>query len=226
MERAIVSFSGGADSTTLLYSMRSILKPENVLPMYFDYGQRHKTGELHAVHNICEALRIECVLMDAFNLTRFGRSPLTDLRMAVPRQVDGKQAETVVPYRNSFFILSAAAYAVTNGYDTICIGATKEDLAAYPDCRPAYFDAMQQLLRLGDRGHNLTIYTPWIEWTKAQVVHLGITTHEVPYSLTHTCYQGKYQDPCRVCDACKEREAGFRALNMQDPLYAKQDQIS
>jgi len=219
MKRVLVSFSGGADSTTLLYSCLENYEQENVKPVYFNYGQRHYPGEIEAVRSICAK---EGLIPKEFkfDLTQFGRSPLTDPNIKVPTQAQKNQAITVVPYRNSFFILHMAALAVVEGYDILALGSTYEDLAEYPDCRPEYFDQMQSVLRLADKHYHIEIYTPYVDVLKKEVIKEGLALG-VPYELTHTCYEGRYQDPCRVCDACKEREASFEANDEQDPLLWK-----
>lgn len=216
MKKAIVSFSGGADSTTLLYYCMDAFDKENVKPVYFSYGQRHYPGEIDAVNAICAKEGLEFKHFH-FDLAQFGRSPLTDPNIKVPAQYEHNQAITVVPYRNSFFILFMAALAVTAGYDVIALGPTYEDLAEYPDCRPEFFDSMQSTLRLGDKHHHIELYTPYADVLKKDVVKEGLELN-VPYGLTHTCYEGRYKDPCRVCDACKEREASFEANGVRDPL--------
>jgi len=214
--RVLVSFSGGADSITLLYKSITWYGKENVQPMYFHYGQRHGPGEQEAVKAVDKLLELNTVHF-TFDLTQFGRSALTDPTIPVPAQSEGRQAITVVPYRNSFFILHAAAYAVTHDFDTIALGSTFEDLAEYPDCRPIYFDAMQTALQLGDRHHNLMLWAPYSTVRKKYVITEGLRM-KVPYEISHTCYEGVYMKPCRVCDACKEREGSFLDNGITDPL--------
>ena len=216
MKKVLVSFSGGADSTTLLYSCIEDFGKENVKPVFFSYKQRHYPGEIEAVRVICDEVGLQYKFFD-FDLKQFGRSPLTDPNIKVPTQTQKNQAITVVPYRNSFFILHMAAFAVVEGYDILALGSTFEDLAEYPDCRPEFFDQMQTVLRLGDKHHHIEIYTPYVDVFKKEVIAEGLEL-KVPYELTHTCYEGRYQDPCRVCDACMEREASFKANNVRDPL--------
>lgn len=119
------------------------------------------------------------------------------------------------------FAVMAAAYATVHGFDAIALGPTMEDLPEYPDCRPEYFDALQRALRLADRHHHLDIVTPYITTWKKEVITIGLGL-DVPYHLTHTCYEGRWLDPCRMCDACKEREASFLANNTTDPILTAQ----
>ncbi len=219
MSKVLVSFSGGADSITLLYKAIALYGKENVQPMYFHYGQRHAPGEQEAVKALSDKLGLN-TLHFKFDLTQFGRSALTDIDIDVPAQSEGRQGITVVPYRNSFFILHAAAYAVTHDFDIIALGSTFEDLAEYPDCRPEFFSAMLTTLRLGDRHHHIELWTPYANVRKKDVIAEGLDM-EVPYEWSWTCYIGKWNYPCRICDACKEREASFEANGVKDPLLVR-----
>ena len=214
--KIVISFSGGADSTTLLYDAIEMRGINNVQPLYFFYGQKHAPGEREAVKAISQELGIYVPEL-LIELKQFGRSPLVDFSTPVPTQAEGKQASTVVPFRNTMFLVYAAAWVTVNGFDDIGLGPTLEDLAEYPDCRPAYFEAMQAALRLADRHHHLTLEVPYIDLRKSDVIEMGLAL-KVPYHLTHTCYNGVWQKPCRTCDACKEREASFHANGMVDPL--------
>jgi len=214
--KLVVSFSGGADSTTLLYEAIHMRGKENVQPLYFFYGQKHAPGEREAVKAIGKELGIAIPEL-GIDLKQFGRSPLTDHSIPIPTKEQNKQASTVVPFRNTMFLVMSAAYATVNDFDDIGLGPTREDLPEYPDCRPAYIDAMQWALRLGDRHHHLNIETPYIDMWKSDVIEQGLSLN-VPYHLTHTCYNGVWQQPCRECDACRERADSFTANGVVDPL--------
>lgn len=216
MKRVLVSFSGGADSTTLLYDCFARYRKENVEAIHFDYGQRHAEGERRAVVAI-EKHAQKYIETLGFDLKQFGRSPLVDMDLAVPAQAEKKQGITVVPYRNSMFLVLAAAYATVHEFDTIAFGATYEDLAEYPDCRPDYFSAMQHAMRLADRHYHLEIFVPYNSIRKKEVIKRGLQVR-APYELTHTCYEGHYLKPCHVCDACCEREQSFVDNGVTDPL--------
>lgn len=219
--KILLSFSGGADSASLLFDLYKDYSVGNViLPVYFFYGQKHSPGEKQAIFSILDTLKGKGILplrVINFDLSQYGRSALTQTEVPVPKQSEGKQGTTVVPFRNSHFILNLATIAVVEGFDTIALGPTKEDLPEYPDCRPEFFSAMQKALRLGDRAHDLTLYTPYVSMWKREVIAEGVK-NGVPYGITHTCYNGVYQKPCRECDACKEREASFSANGLTDPL--------
>jgi len=220
--KVLVAFSGGADSTTVLYLAIRKFGKANVRPVYFYYGQKHSPGEQQAVNILLGdrgcGLRMHYDRIE-FDLSKFGRSVLTTTE-PVPSQSENKQASTVVPYRNTMFAVQLACKAVTEGYDVIALGPTWEDLAEYPDCRPEYFKALQKLLRLGDRHHHLEVWTPYVFSHKADVVNEGLQM-DVPYEWTWTCYNGIWDHPCRTCDACKEREASFDANGVPDPLLQR-----
>jgi len=214
--RAVIALSGGADSATMLYL--AIATCHEVHAISVNYGQRHKK-ELECAKALCQELNIKHTIID-FDLTQFGGSPLVDFSMGVPAQADMKQATTVVPYRNSFIILLAAAYAKANNLNTIYIGATYEDLANYEDCRPVFFDAFENAARLGGTIHDLKIDTPFIDMTKERIIQLGHHRLSVPYEKTWTCYEGG-DEPCMQCDACRERMEAFRLNGIYDPLISE-----
>ncbi len=215
--KAVVCFSGGADSTTVLYL--ALQECDEVHAFSVDYGQRHKK-ELDCTKEIVKRLGIPHKIVQ-FDLTSIGGSPLTDKLMDIPNQDERKQGTTVVPYRNMLLATLAAAYARTNGLNIIYMGPTYEDLENYPDCRPAFFESLQKTLRLGDKIYDLIIRTPFIRTTKDEIIRIGKRLN-VDYSKTWTCYAGK-DYPCLKCDACRERMWSFRANCMKDPLVKDED---
>lgn len=215
--KAVVLFSGGADSTTVLYL--ALQEAEVVHALSIDYGQRHKK-ELIKAAEITTTLKIPHVIMRV-PLEGFGGSPLTDKSMAVPDQAANQQAITVVPFRNTIFATLAAAYAKTHDLNTIYMGPTYEDLANYPDCRPVFFDSLNETLMLGDTIHDLLIRTPFMGATKDTVIRAG-NRLGIDYAKTWTCYKGE-EKPCMKCDACRERMLSFKLNNMKDPLIDDAD---
>ncbi|KKL92549.1 hypothetical protein LCGC14_1883570 [marine sediment metagenome] len=142
--KAVVALSGGADSATILYL--AIQQCDEVHAISINYGQRH-VKELECAKKLCELNNIKHTIVP-FDLTVFGGSPLTDETMEVPSQSAQNQSATVVPYRNTFIAMIAAAYCKANGFNIIYMGPTYEDLANYEDCRPVFFEALQQLVLL------------------------------------------------------------------------------
>ena len=210
--RAVVTLSGGADSATILYL--AMQECDEVHAISINYGQRH-IKELDCAKKLCELNNIKHTIIP-FDLTIFGGSPLTDKNMEVPSQASQNQSVTVVPYRNTFIAMIAAAYCKANDLNTIYMGPTYEDLENYEDCRPAFFKALQQLVLLAGTVHDLEIRTPFITICKQQIVQIGQML-QVPYDKTWTCYLGE-DEPCMVCDACRERMESFRVNDIRDPL--------
>ncbi|MEA3421822.1 MAG: 7-cyano-7-deazaguanine synthase QueC [Acidobacteriota bacterium] len=215
--RAVVCFSGGVDSTTVLHLASN--EAEVVHALSIDYGQRHKK-ELDKAKEITKMMKIPHTILH-IPLNVFGGSPLTDKNMNVPKQADKNQGATIVPFRNMLFATLAAAYAKANDLNTIYMGTTYEDLAEYPDCRPVFFDSLNETLMLGDKIHDLIISTPFMGATKDVVIKAGVHLG-VDYSKTWTCYLGE-DYPCLKCDACRERMLAFRLNNMKDPIVTDED---
>jgi len=216
VSRAVVCLSGGADSATMLYF--AMTQCNDVHAISIDYGQRH-IKELECAKKLCKINNIPHTIIP-FNLTVFGGSPLTDHTIDVPSQADQSQAATVVPYRNTFIAVIAAAYCKANDCNVIYMGSTYEDLANYEDCRPVFFDTLQKTLLLGGTIHDLEIRTPFITARKEQIIRLGYHSFNVPYEDTWTCYAGQ-EEPCMVCDACRERLESFRLNGIRDPLVSE-----
>lgn len=212
---AVVCYSGGCDSLTMLaHLVKGRVPPKNLHVLNFDYGQRHKK-EMDFAERICDDWGIQRYVYK-LNLADFGRSPLVDSDIDVPSQKDAKQELTVVPFRNTMFLVTAAAHATIHNIDDIYLGPVREDWPAYPDCRPEYFAAMQHALRLADQHAGLRIVTPFIDWYKHEIVQLGVEAYNLDYSNAWTCYKGK-EKHCGVCDACVERKESFQKANLPDP---------
>jgi len=209
----VVALSGGADSATLLYL--ALTECENLHAVSVNYGQTH-IKELECARKLCKTVQVPHTIID-FDLTCFGGSPLTDKTLNVPAQSDNKQSVTVVPFRNTFLATICAAYCKQHNLNTIYMGATYEDLANYEDCRPVFFDALEELLLLGGTIHDLNIETPFIDTKKSEIIRLGYNKFSVPYQDTWTCYKGG-DYPCLECDACRERIESFIVNGIRDPL--------
>jgi 7-cyano-7-deazaguanine synthase len=211
--RAVVCYSGGLDSTTLLYE--ALACGYQVHTLSFDYNQRHRI-ELECSRAIAELLGLPHKVLK-IDLAQIGGSALTDLKTAVPSQDEKRPETTVVPLRNTLFCTLAAAYGETQGIDDIFYGPVKEDFEVYRDCRRVFFDSLEQTLSLGSSfDRPVKIHTPWAEKTKAEVLRRGFELG-VPYELTHTCYRG-VRPSCGNCDACRERLAAFAEVGVSDPL--------
>lgn len=211
--RAIVCFSGGMDSTTLLYE--ALAQNYTVETLTFDYNQRHRI-ELESVQIIAARLGLPHKILK-IDLTQIGGSALTDLKIEVPVQAEQGQEITVVPLRNTLFCTLAAAYGETQAIDEIFYGPVKEDFEVYRDCRRPFFDSLEESLSLGSSYERaVKIHTPWADKTKAEVLRRGFELG-VPYNLTHTCYLGM-RPACGKCGSCRARLAAFAEIGLRDPL--------
>ena len=210
-DKAVVLLSGGMDSSTLLYYAKT--QHDEIHALSFDYGQRHKK-ELNAAKAIAKLLNVPIKILQ-LPVEIFKRGgPLVDTTIDVPKQEEDKQALTVVPFRNSFFLLFAAAYARQIDAKYVYIGACGDDQRSYPDCRPHFFEAFQQMINAQDE--DIIIKYPFVYKSKKEIVQLG-TELGVPWELTWTCYRGE-EEACGECDACVERLLAFKEANLNDPL--------
>lgn len=217
-QRAVVLLSGGVDSATVLALAR-----EAGLECYalsVAYGQRHQ-AELDAAAAVAQALgAIEhrTILVDLANI---GGSALTDPSLAVPTEPTTGIPITYVPARNTIMLSIALGWAEVLGATEIHIGVNAVDYSGYPDCRPEFIDAFENLARVatkaGVEGERLAIRAPLIEMTKAQIVRKGLRLG-VDYSLTVSCYQADSRGrACGRCDSCRIRRDGFTAAGVADP---------
>jgi 7-cyano-7-deazaguanine synthase len=195
--------------------------------LHFSYGQRTEARELQAAREAAEALGIERFLhleIDLFR--RIGGSALTDSSIAVPEgsgmegggpDASGTQIPvTYVPFRNAHFLSAAVSWAEVLGARAIFIGAVEQDSSGYPDCRPAYYAAFQELIRVGTRDVDIKVETPLIHLRKKEIVGLGVELG-APLHVTWSCYQGEAQ-ACGVCDSCVLRLRAFREAGVEDRL--------
>ena len=220
--KAVVLLSGGIDSTTTL----AIARDEGLAcyALSFDYNQRHRV-ELEAAANVAKALGVIDHRVVKIDLRAFGGSALTD-DIDVPKDRPPEVMNegipiTYVPARNTIFLSFALAYAEVLSAPDIFIGVNAIDYSGYPDCRPQYikaFETMSNLAtKMGVEGQRITIHTPLIDLTKAQIIKRGMDLG-VDYSLTFSCYDPQSNDePCEHCDSCLLRAEGFRAAGIPDP---------
>ncbi len=220
---AIVLLSGGLDSTTCL----AIAKDEGFTPiaLSFRYGQRH-TDELACAAGAARAAGAEHLIAD-IDLAAFGGSALVDSSIEVPKHesVEDLTADSVpvtyVPARNTIFLSFAIAVAETRGAHDVFIGVNAVDYSGYPDCRPEFISAFEEMANLATRegveGGRLRIRTPLIDLTKAQIIQRGLELG-VDYGTTMSCYDpGSDGGACGHCDACLLRARGFADAGVVDP---------
>jgi 7-cyano-7-deazaguanine synthase len=224
---AVVLLSGGLDSTTVL----AIAKSEGfaIHALTFRYGQRH-SAEVEAAQRIAGRAGVRAHHLLDIDLTIFGGSALT-AGLPVPKDRDlsalslqGKEIPvTYVPARNTIFLSYALALAEVVGAIDVFIGVNALDYSGYPDCRPEYILAFEEMANLATRAgvegsRRLTIHTPLISLTKAAIIELG-TSLGVDYSATTSCYDpGENGEACGRCDACQLRLKGFAEAGFEDPI--------
>lgn len=222
--KAVVLLSGGLDSTTTL----AVAQDEGYDPftLSFDYGQRHRV-ELDRARTIAEqmsALEHRVVTID---LRQFGGSALTDSIDVPTHRSDNEMASgipvTYVPARNTIFLSYALAYAELKDCADIFIGVNAVDYSGYPDCRPEYIAAFEQLANLATKAgvegsRKIKIHSPLIQMTKAQIIRKGLDLG-VDYALTHSCYDPDANGlACGACDSCLLRLKGFKEAGVPDPI--------
>lgn len=218
MHCAVVLLSGGLDSATTLAIARAEGRKCHCLTA--DYGQRHRV-EVAAAARVAAALGAVAHRVFALDLAQFGGSALTDPGIAIPQSPAPGIPVTYVPARNTVFLALALAWAEVLGSQEIWFGANAVDYSGYPDCRPEYMRAFEALANLatkaGVEGRRLTLKTPIIALTKADIIRRGAALG-VDYGMTVSCYQpGADAAACGLCDACRLRRAGFAAAGIADP---------
>lgn len=221
-EKAVVLLSGGLDSSTVLYQAQA--DGYDCYALSFDYQQRHQR-ELDAAQQIAQAAGIKEHQVVRFDLGLWGGSALTNHNLAVPQERSPEEMAanipiTYVPARNSIFLSFALAYAEALAAECVYLGVNALDYSGYPDCRPDYIQAMQQVFQLGTKqgreGDPITIKTPLIDLKKTEIIQLG-NQLQVPWEKTWSCYQGEAKS-CGVCDSCQLRLKAFQELGLTDPL--------
>ncbi len=221
--KAVVLLSGGLDSTTVLAMAKAA--GYSCYALSFDYGQRHKFELQAAVAIARQAAVVEHKTM-RLDLGSIGGSALTDSAIAVP-QAEPATAQTsgipvtYVPARNTIFLSLALAWAEVLDAQNIFIGVNAVDYSGYPDCRPEFIAAFEQVANLATRagveGLRLTIHTPLIAMSKAEIIRAGVALG-VDYSATVSCYAAdEAGHACGRCDACRLRVAGFEQAGVPDP---------
>ncbi len=214
--RVVLILSGGLDSTTLLY--RLLKEKKEIYCLTFRYGQKHVKEVQYAAKN-CEKFHLPHKILSLDNLTSegiFGPNALTsDTEIPHGEYDDISMMDTVVPNRNMILLSLALAYAISIRAEAIYYGAHGGDHAIYPDCRPEFVSAMQQVANLCHYWP-IKLEAPYLHFSKADIVKEGLEMN-VDYSLTWTCYQGG-ELACGQCGSCDERLKAFAANNAVDPI--------
>jgi 7-cyano-7-deazaguanine synthase len=216
--KAVVLLSGGLDSATVLAMARH--QGYDCYALSLDYGQRHR-AELVAARRVAEATGVQEHKILPLSLDAIGGSALTDRSIDVPAAGGEGIPVTYVPARNTVFLALALGWAEVIGSSDLFVGVNAVDYSGYPDCRPAFIAAFEQLANLatkaGVEGEGIRIHAPLIEMSKAEIIKTGAGL-DVDYGLTVSCYQADEQGTaCGVCDSCQLRAEGFRVAGVTDP---------
>jgi len=220
---AVVLLSGGLDSATVLAMARG--QGYRCHALSVEYGQRHQ-AEIDAAARVAAALGAHEHRTMRVDLAGIGGSALTDSRIAVPEAEGNGIPVTYVPARNTLLLALALGWAEVLGATDIFVGVNAVDYSGYPDCRPAFIHAFEQLARLatkaGVEGAEFKIHAPLINLSKADIVKVGARLG-VDYRMTVSCYQADAEGgACGKCDSCRLRAAGFAAAELPDPTRYQQ----
>ncbi len=223
-QRAIVLLSGGMDSCVCA---ALATRDFSTAALHVSYGQRTEERERQSFLEICQRLKIqEKLIVRNEALRAIGGSALTDENIAIPAVPSAAHEipVTYVPFRNAHFLSVAVSWAEVLGAGKIFIGAVEPDSSGYPDCRPAYYEAFNRVIRAGTKEGNIEIVTPLIAMRKAEIVRLGLELN-APFDLTWSCYR-QGDSACGVCDSCRLRLQAFKAAGLADPIpYATVNSI-
>ncbi len=218
--RAIVLLSGGMDSCVCA---ALAARDHEAAAVHVSYGQRTEQRERHSFEGICDRLGIrDRLLVRNEALRAIGGSALTDPSIAVPEAhtIDANVGATIpityVPFRNAHFLSVAVSWAEVIGAEKIYIGAVEPDSSGYPDCRPEYYRAFNEIVKVGTKEGTIQIVTPLIAMHKAEIIRLGLELN-APLDLTWSCYQ-REDRACGICDSCVLRLRAFRDAASVDPI--------
>jgi 7-cyano-7-deazaguanine synthase len=219
-QKAVVCLSGGMDSTVCA---AIAARDYDAYALHFSYGQRTESRELRSAQGVADALGFRQFLQLRMDLFRqIGGSALTDTNIAVPDAPadEGKIGDAVpvtyVPFRNAHFLSAAVSWAEVIGAKTIFIGAVEQDSSGYPDCRPAYYAAFNELIRQGTAVGDIRVETPLIHLRKREIVRLGVELG-APLHVSWSCYSGE-EFACGVCESCVLRLRAFQEAGSTDPI--------
>ena len=220
-KKALVLFSGGLDSTTMLAMVKS--DGYEITALTINYNQRH-VSEIDFSKKSLSQLQINKQIIFDLDLSKIGGSALTD-NIPVPIDSNDNIPTTYVPARNTIFLSLASSFAERLNISDIFIGANIIDYSGYPDCRPEFIKSFEKTINLGTKlgveGSHFRIHTPLIKMTKAEIITKGHSLG-VDYSLTLSCYNPTDSGlACGKCDSCKFRKDGFKDAGLPDPTKYK-----
>jgi 7-cyano-7-deazaguanine synthase len=221
-QRAVILASGGMDSATATAVTQE--QGYDLYMLHTSYGQQTEAKEYECARAQADVFGAEDFLhLTTDHLAKIGASSLTDEGMTV-EDADLESDEvpsSYVPFRNANLLSMATSYAEAHDCDAIFIGAHTEDFSGYPDCRPGFFDAFQQVVDVGTKPDTeLSIEAPFVKWSKTDIAKRGLEL-DVPYEHTWSCYRDE-EPACGTCDACTFRLQAFQRLGKRDPIeYAE-----
>jgi len=226
MDRAVILLSGGLDSSTTLGIAAK--EHESLCALTFTYGQKHEK-EIKSARKLASHYDVDEHKILDISLDKIGKSSLLKSGKAIPEKNEdiGKNIpSTYVPARNIILLSYALCYAESIGANAIYIGANARDYSGYPDCRPDFFKAFEDMAEKGTKkgveGSTIQIKYPLIDMTKGEIVKKA-SELDVPLQLTWSCYKGK-EKACGICDSCKLRLKGFKEAELEDPVeYVDED---
>ena len=214
--RAVVLLSGGMDSCVCA---ALAVRDHDAAAVHISYGQRTEQRERRSFLAVCQRLEIQDKLVIRNEaLHAIGGSALTDENIAVPPSegLGPNIPVTYVPFRNAHFLAVAVSWAEVLGAKKVYIGAVEPDSSGYPDCRPAYYRAFNEVVKMGTKEGDIEIVTPLIAMRKNEIVRLGLELG-APFDLTWSCYS-RQDEACGICDSCVLRRRAFEMAGMQDPI--------
>ena len=215
---AVILASGGMDSATAVYEAMD--RGYDPYLLHTSYGQETEDKEYKCARALAEKIDTADFLhVNTEHLATIGASSLTD------DEIDVEEADpdsddipaSYVPFRNANLLSIAVSYAEANDCDAVFIGAHSEDFSGYPDCRPAFFDAFQNVIDAGTKPETeIDLVAPFVEWSKTEIAERGIEL-DVPYEITWSCYRNE-EPACGTCDACAFRLEAFQNIGVADPI--------